>query len=254
MSMDKTKLGAKIYSSQNEKNAQVEIVKLFRKCPIPDDEILSNLGLFLTSKNLSRIFFMDHIYKQIVNVPGVIMEMGTRWGQNMSLFMTLRSIYEPYHRHRKVIGFDTFEGFPSISKQDGNSDLMEKGNLKVGEDYMAYLASLMWQKERNEPLSHIQKYNIVKGDAVQKLQEYLKINPQTIIALMYFDFDLYEPTKKCLEMVASYLTKGSVLAFDELNDGDSPGETIALKEIIGLRNVKLRRLPNVARSSYLIIE
>ena len=84
LKMSKIELGAKVYSNNKEVDSQSQIVRSLRSCPIPDDEILENLGLFLTSKNLSRIFFMEHIYKQIVEVPGVVMEMGTRFGNNIS--------------------------------------------------------------------------------------------------------------------------------------------------------------------------
>ena len=252
--MDKTELGAKIYSIEGEANSQAEIVKSLRNCPVPDDEILENLGLFLTSKNLSRIFFMEHIYKQIVEVPGVVMEMGTRFGNNIALFSAFRSMHEPFHRHRKMIAFDTFDGFPDVTDEDGKSNLMEKGNLKVGDGYYEYLDNLMRQKEKNEPLAHIKKYELIKGDAIVELRKYLDDNPQTIIALIYFDFDLYKPTKECLEMIVPYITKGSVIAFDELNDDDSPGETLALREAFGTRHIGLKRLANVARSSYFIVE
>lgn len=252
--MSKTELGAKVYSNDKEVGSQSKIVESLRNCPIPDDEILENLGLFLTSKNLSRIFFMEHIYKQIVNVPGVVMEMGTRFGNNISLFSAFRSMYEPFHRHRKIIGFDTFDGFLEVTSEDGDSNLMEKGNLKVGDGYYEYLDNLMKQRELNEPLSHIKKYELIKGDAIIELRKYLDEKPQTIIALMYFDFDLYKPTKECLEMIMPYVTKGSVIAFDELNDDDSPGETQALRESIGLHTISLKRLSNVARSSYFVVE
>ena len=65
---------------------------LLKDCPISDDQLLSNLGLFLESKNLSRILFMDFLFRQIIDVQGVIMEFGTRWGQNMALFEALRGI------------------------------------------------------------------------------------------------------------------------------------------------------------------
>lgn len=252
--MDKTELGAKIYSNEKEVDSQSQIVKSLRSCPIPDDEILENLGLFLTSKNLSRIFFMEYIYKQIVEIPGVVMEMGTRFGNNISLFSAFRSMYEPFHRHRKMIAFDTFDGFPDVTAEDGDSNLMEKGNLRVGDGYYDYLNNLMKQRELNEPLDHIKKYELIKGDAIVELRKYLDDNPQTIIALIYFDFDLYKPTKECLEMIKPHVIKGSVIAFDELNDDDSPGETLALRESKGLYNVGLRRLPNVARSSYFVVD
>ena len=71
------------YGSNEEKNNRDSLVKIFRECPIPDDSILANLGLFLTSKTLSRILFMDYLYKLSVEVQGVVMDFGTRWGQNM---------------------------------------------------------------------------------------------------------------------------------------------------------------------------
>ena len=86
------------------------------------------------------------------------------------------------------------------------------------------------------------------------MDDYLKENPQTIIALAYFDFDIYEPTKKCLEAIKERLVKGSVVAFDELNDHDSPGETVALMEVFGLNNIKLKRHQYTSRVSYFVVE
>ena len=86
------------------------------------------------------------------------------------------------------------------------------------------------------------------------LPEYLSRNPETIIALAYFDFDVYEPTKICLEAIKPRLVKGSVLGFDELNDPDSPGETLALMEVFGLNNIKLKRFPYTSRTSYFVVE
>ena len=108
--------------------------------------------------------------------------------------------------------------------------------------------------EELNPLGHIKKYELIVGDAANRIDEYLRGNPETIIALAYFDFDLYEPTKKCLEAIRPYLVRGSILAFDELNDHDAPGETVALKEIFGLNNIKLQRFKHVSRTSYFIVE
>ena len=74
---------------------------------------------------------MHHLFRQIIDVQGVVMEFGTRWGQNMALFEALRGIYDPFNRHRKLIAFDTFEGFPSLDEKDGNSEMMEIGQLAL---------------------------------------------------------------------------------------------------------------------------
>ncbi|MEC8536179.1 MAG: class I SAM-dependent methyltransferase [Bacteroidota bacterium] len=242
------------YDNESEKSARDEMYNLLKKCPIPEEQVLSNLGLFLNSKNLSRILFMNYIYQKQIDVHGVLMEFGTRWGQNVALFAALRGMYEPFNRHKKLIAFDTFEGFPEITEEDGTSSMMVKGELALTTDYDKYLSEVVQNIENDNPLSHIKKFELVKGDATKTIHTYLKDNPETIVSLAYFDFDLYKPTKECLEAIKPRLTKGSVVAFDELNDPDSPGETLALMEVFGLQNVKLKRFPYASRVSYFIVE
>lgn len=242
------------FDSKDEAQSRAALLDLFLHSKVTPDQILGNLGLFLDAKNLSRILLMDDLYKKIVDVQGVVMDFGTRWGHNMALFQTLRGIYEPFNRHRKVVGFDTFEGFPAVEPEDGDSPLMYKGNLRVSDDYLGYLTDLMDTHEGLNPLSHIKKNHVVKGDATVELRKYLSENPQTIISLAYFDFDIYQPTKTCLELIRDRVTKGSVLAFDELNDFDSPGETKALMEVFGLHNIRLQRFRYASRVSFFVVE
>lgn len=108
--------------------------------------------------------------------------------------------------------------------------------------------------ESESPISHIKKYELIKGDATETLKEYLKNNPHTIIALAYFDFDIYEPTKECLELIRDHITKGTILGFDELNVSDFPGETVALKEVLGLSSYRIQRLPISSLQSYIEID
>jgi len=246
--------GIKSYESDDEKLNRMDFLRLLKTCPLPEEQIVPNLGLFLGSKNLSRILFLDHIYQKIIDTQGVVLDFGTRWGQNMAVFSALRGIYEPFNRHRKIIGFDTFSGFPDIDPKDGNSDLMKPGNVKVVDDYCSYLESIMQCHEKENPLSHINKHDIVAGDASSTIVEYLHKNPQTIISLAYFDFDIYKPTHDCLLAIKDRLFKGSVIGFDELNDSDSPGETAALMETVGLNHVSLKRYRYASRVSYFIFE
>lgn len=244
-----------LYRSKEEEYIRNSFAQHFRNCPIPDNDILQNLGLFLSSKNLSRILFIDHIYKQILDVHGIVIEFGTRWGQNMSLFSALRGIYEPFNRHRKIVGFDTFSGFPDVGEKDSkNCSIMKKGGLACSDNYAEYLTKVIEFQEKDNPMGHIKKFEVIEGNAIVELENYLKKYPETIIALAYFDFDIYMPTKKCLENIKNHIVKGSILAFDELNDHDSPGETIALNETFGLNNIRLKRYPHTSRVSYFVVE
>jgi hypothetical protein len=240
------------FGPPEEKRRRENLVKLLRECPIPNDELVPNIGLFLTPQTLSRILFMDFLYKQIVEIQGIVVEFGCRWGQNMALFSSLRGIYEPFNRLRKIIGFDTFEGFPSVKLEDGPS--LFRGQYSTTENYNSYLDQLLQLQEHESPLNHIKKFEIIKGDVVNELPSYLDRHPETIVALAYFDLDIYEPTKKCLEIIRPHLTRGSILGFDEINDQSTPGETIAVKEILGLDKYSIRRYQYNSRTSYLVID
>jgi hypothetical protein len=216
---------------------------------LPDDEMFPNLGLFLTSKALSRILFFYEIYKKILYSHGVIMEFGVRWGQTLSIMSALRGILEPFNRHRKIVGFDTFDGLRGVREEDGEQ--CKDGSFSLPTDYDKYLDSILSIQEKLNPMSHLKRYEIVKGDAVQTVPDYFKSHPETIVSLAVFDFDIYLPTKIALQNIIPYLCKGSILVFDELCDDILPGETIALRETLGLNNLKIQRLPMTSRISYL---
>jgi hypothetical protein len=241
-------------SSPEEGKRRQSLLELFSSCPIPPGERLDNLGLFIKRQALSRILWMHDLYQKIVPVPGIIVEFGVRWGQNLALFESFRGMYEPYNYSRKIVGFDTFSGFPQPAPQDGHDPAVVASAYNVPENYQEYLETLLGYHESESPIGHLKKFELIRGDAPVKLAEYLEAHPETIVALAYFDFDLYEPTKRCLELIRNRLTRGSVLGFDELNFASFPGETIALRETLGLDRYPLRRSPHNPLPAYLVIE
>jgi hypothetical protein len=248
------KIEVKTISSGGEQDLRARFAELYRESPIPANEQLANVGLFVKRQELTKALFMNELYQKFLNVHGVMMEFGVRWGQNLVTLNNLRGIYEPYNYSRKLIGFDTFEGFPSVHEQDGTHDVIKKGAFSVTENYEEYLKEVLNYHEKECPLNHIHKNTLVKGDAVVQLESYLKAHPETIVAFAYFDFDIYEPTRRCLELLAPHLTKGSVVGFDELCDPHFPGETQALKDVLGLQNVRLQRFSYTGIQSYFIVE
>ncbi len=242
------------HGSKKQIEARKRMLELFKNTPIPDDEILVNLGLYLRSIILAKILYLNELYQKILHIPGIVVELGTWWGANLALFESFRSVYEPYNWTRKVVGFDTFEGYQSISSKDGSSPYVAVGGYSVTEGYEDYLRKVLDCHEEDNVLSHIKKYILVKGDVLQTIDQYLDENPETIIALAYFDLALYEPTKKSLEAIRPHLVCGSVLAMDELNSHDFPGETIALREVLGLDKYKIVRSRFLPDRSYIVIE
>lgn len=206
----------------------------------------------LKRQSLSRILYYNHLYQQIVDIPGVICEFGVHWGSGLAQLLNLRGIYEPYNVSRRIVGFDTFEGFSSVDEKDGPE--VQLGDYPVMINYEDLLEEILEIQESFSPVSHIRKFELVKGDASVTITDWLANNPHQIISMAIFDMDVYKPTKEVLEQILPRLTKGSLLVFDELSCDHFPGETIALDEVLGIANLSLRRLPNNSYCSWAVFE
>lgn len=181
------------------------------------------------------------------------MEFGVRWGQNLSILVAIRAMFEPYNVKRKIVGFDTFEGFEGTTKTDGKDTLYKKGGLSLPKNYQLYINKLLEVQEKFNPISHIKKYEIVKGDASRTLRKYLDREKHTIVAFAFFDMDIYKPTKDCLKILTKYLTKGSIIAFDELNCDYAKSITPALKEVFDIKTIEIKRFSHISKISYFTI-
>jgi len=220
-------------------NNRQRLFHLFKNRPMNDEDLLVNLGMYLRSGALAKILYLDEIYRKIVGIPGHVMEFGVWWGQSITTFENLRAVHEPYNHQRRIIAFDTFTGYPEVGEKDIRSDIIGEGVYKVNSGYEKYLEELVDFHEKENVMGHIKKHEIVKGDVREALPQWLKQNPHAFVSLAVFDMALYEPTKAALEAIKPRLIKGSVIAFDEMNHKDYPGETEAAKEILGLEDFRI---------------
>lgn len=217
---------------------------------IPGTVIWNHPALHMNHYSASKLLCLYELYRLIQPVHGCIMEFGVLWGGNLVWFYNLKTLLDPFIG-RRIIGFDTFAGFPSVHPFDGNHGVGEQNTIP---DYEKHLEEILLAHESNIYHGGSKQHDLIKGDVCVTVPQYLAENPQTIIALAYFDLDLYEPTKAVLQAIQPHLTKGSVLAFDELNYPDWPGETIAVREVLGLDRYAIKRAPCSTTVSYCVVE
>lgn len=241
------------HASDEERRRREEFHELYTRSPLPAGEQLANIGLFLNRQTFSRMMFLHDMYRNVLDVHGVVLEFGVRWGRDLVSFATFRAMYEPYNYLRRIVGFDTFAGFPSVHGLDAGG-LARPGDYSVTAGYEEYLAAVLAHHEADSPLPHIRKFELVKGDAAETIGRYLERHPETIVALAYFDMDIYEPTKACLDAIRPHLTRGTVIGFDEACYAEFPGETRALMESFDLRRCRLHRSPYAPNPSYMILD
>lgn len=224
-----------------EKQAGTRYYSCFKHNPDSWENKMDNFSKYIRRQSLTRFLAQYEIFKLILNVKGSIVECGVFRGGGLMTWAKLSSILEPVNLTRRIYGFDTFEGFPSISK----NDLKALGEtIKVGDlysDSFDELNELIKIYDSNRFLGHVDKVHLVKGDASKSIPCFIKNNPHVLISLLFLDFDLYEPTSVAIKYFYPRIPKGGIIAFDELDNPLWPGETAAMLEKIGASNLKIQR-------------
>lgn len=211
---------------------------------------------YVRRHELARFMVQYELFKRTADVKGSIVECGVYQGAGVMAWAKLSEILEPYNFLRKIYGFDTFEGFPSVADADreSNEDVATVGYLKPDFDVFAEMQECIAALEETRLLKHQEKVVLIKGDAMQTIPAFLKKNQHVLISLLYLDFDLYEPTLLALKEFLPRMPKGAIVAFDELHDPKWPGETRALLEGLNLNRYKLESLPFEPHISWITID
>ena len=220
-------------ASQDQCQARQGLEELFKSSPLTTKDLLFNLGLFTRSSLLVKYITLHEIYQRFVHIPGMIVEFGTWFGQNMVLLENLRAIHEPFNKQRHIVGFDTFEGYSTgFSQKDKPSVAWQEQSYSTGKNYQDYLNTLLQTHEQSNVLGHsCGKHFLVAGDVSRTAPDYFAKKPESLVAFAYFDIGLYEPTKAAMQAIKPHLLPGSIILLDELTWSESPGEAIAFKEV-----------------------
>jgi len=213
--------------------------------------------LFTTRSHINEIYTRIKIFEMIKDLPGHILECGVFTGNNLMLTAHLLNNLTPFLVEKKIIGFDTFNGFDD-SFLNKEKDNIEKNKINCSmfknSDIDLLKKSIeLYDSSRPQNVNHLEKIELIKGDACLTIPEYVKQNPELIISLLYLDFDLYEPTKIALKFLYNRVIKGGVIVLDEFSYNKYPGETIAVLEELGA-NYRFKKIPGVPFKSYFIKE
>lgn len=215
---------------------------------------IANFTKYVRRQSLARFLVQSELFRKQLTVKGSVVECGVHHGGGVMAWAKLSATLEPYNYHRKIVGFDTFEGFPSVSEEDTKRHpTVKKGMFAEDYDIKSELEDCIQEFDKNRFLGEIKKVELVKGNAVKKIPEFLTNNPHFLVSLLYLDFDIMEPTKIALQNFLPRMPKGSIIAFDELNNPDWPGETIAFLETMNISNHELKCFEFEPNISYIVL-
>ena len=200
---------------------------------------LRNFPKYVRRQDIARFLCRYEIFKRQLDIKGNIVECGVHHGGGLMSWAHYSATLEPYNYHREIIGFDTFEGFPEITKEDGSGSSAKEGAFAEIYDIYSELEQSVNVFDQNRFLNNKRKISLIKGDANVTIPEYLFNNKHVLISLLYLDFDIYKPTVTALQNFLPRISKGGIIAFDEAHNPEWPGETSALLENLDIKRHKL---------------
>lgn len=234
----------------------MSVSQIFERYDYPIADKINNFDKFVSQTFLARFLARYELFKKIVEIKGSIVECGVRHGGGLMGWAKMAALMEPFGFNRQIIGFDTFDGFPSVADEDrssanGTNTNLEEGGFRLPYDVFAELTELREVFDGGRILNQYRKIELVKGDACETIPSYIDRNPHLVVALLFLDFDVYEPTAAALEHFLPRMPKGSLVVFDELACAAWPGETVAALEHLNLREHKIQKFPFEGNISYI---
>ena len=122
----------KTFKSKAETTIGPRVASIFARSPDSIELKLECFPKYVRRQHLKRFLAMYELFKKILPIKGSIVECGVFRGFGLMSWAKLSSMLEPENLTRRIYGFDTFAGFPSLAKADKNKNTKtHPGDLKA---------------------------------------------------------------------------------------------------------------------------
>jgi hypothetical protein len=233
-----------------ERRQRGALEELFDRSTLSTFEMFRAFPVFTPRFTLARFLAHYELFKQIVEVPGAIVDVGVYRGASSFTWAKLCEIFCPTDVRKTVYGFDTFEGFPSLAPEDGGENEVQDvrvGGYAAGASIEEELLAARGAMNHDRHLSHLERLEFVKGDLACTAPRFVAEQGQGLrIALLNLDADLYEPTRVALEHFVPLMSPGGIIILDEYAVTTFPGESQAVDEYFTRRfgrRATIRKFP-----------
>ena len=230
---------------QSAKNVPITGIEQFDHTP---QHLLECWPAYVRRIHIGRFLAHYELFKQQIGLPGCIVECGVYRGVSFFTWAKLMEIFEPGDRKRQVFGFDSFGGLGKLHEKDG----IERPEL--GKSQGAWNAGAVRDEvmelvgicNQDNFISGNERCKIIEGQLEETVPKFLHDNPGLRISLLHLDVDLYEPTKKALQLLYPRVVKGGLVVFDEYGFIPWEGEAKAAEEYfeeLGIEIPAMRKFP-----------
>lgn len=207
-------------------------------------EYENNFYLSCDPSRISKILAHYELFKMALPLPGAIVECGVFKGASLSRFAMFRELFG-HPSTKKIIGFDIFGRFPQMDYDEDKPYLQHfidlAGEESISKDQLVEVLTIKGVNKNVE---------LVKGNILKTVPDYVKFHPELKISLLNLDTDVYEPAVTILEELYPRLVKGGILILDDY--GVFPGETKAVDDYFQGKDYKIHKFPFASTPCYLV--
>lgn len=220
---------------KDRKEIKLVIPSDISKC---DREIIKLCSPFTMASVERQVALLNAVeYVSMSNITGCFVECGV-WKGGSSLAAALK--FSELGDYRDILMFDTFEGMTEPTEVDVDLHGEKAGKLlnaehKNNDSSIWCVADLETVKDTMRLASHYpeKRIKLVKG----KVEDTLKDNLPSSIAILRLDTDWYESTKYEMESLFPQLSAGGVLIIDDY--GHWRGAKKAIDEYLKDNGIKI---------------
>jgi hypothetical protein len=200
-----------------------------------DDMLWDSYNTLLLSPDTSRVrklLVRYELFKMAADIPGDIVECGVFKGAGWMYWLKLLDLYSRGEQ-RRVVGFDTF-GFFADSLLDYER-----------QSAAAYVTEAAFEGVQSDAILNLslgagfRNGELVSGDVIQTIPDYVAKNPGFRISLLNLDFDTYHGTKVALEHLFDLVVPGGIVVLDEYGKRGW-GESDAVDEFFKGKDVQIK--------------
>lgn len=165
-------------------------------------EYENNFYLSCDNKRLSKFLAHYELFEMAKGLPGAMVECGVFIGASFVRFAGFRDLFGNPFSH-KLIGFDTFGSFPETNFEE---DKKYRDNFIQAAGEQSISKKQLFEVLRRKGI--VKNVELVEGDIVKTVPEYLRKNPHLKISLLNLDTDVYEPAVAILKYFWPRIVRG----------------------------------------------
>lgn len=254
MKISKEHLSGSPLSTEAQRELERQRVQYFSEGIGSISDKLNSVMRFISRQNVAKYMCYYEVFKMTREVVGSIIECGVYFGNGLMTYANLAAALEPYNYQCRIIGFDTFSGDLGVSAKDTMNPYFRREEGDYYADSYEDLKKAIAIYDRDRPLNHLNKIELVRGDLRESAREYIKRNPALAIRILHLGVNLYEPTKMGLKALWPRMTRGGIVAVHGINYSAEGAYEAILEEVGQTNKIRFRTFDFYPNFCYFIVE